>query len=66
MITIATGGIDNLSQIGGLADEGFDAVVVGRGLLRSQDPSALIREARARVGLQRQFLGMGLSAGDIM
>jgi phosphoribosylformimino-5-aminoimidazole carboxamide ribonucleotide (ProFAR) isomerase len=62
MLTIAAGGIMSAADVPRLADEGYDAVVIGRSLALSESPGAMIKTIRDRVGLQRMLLGTGLNA----
>ncbi|CAM9629214.1 unnamed protein product [Phaeothamnion confervicola] len=63
VLSVAGGGVADAADAAALADEGYDAVVLGRALARDPDPARLIRTIRGRMGLQRRLLGMGLG-GD--
>ncbi|CAM9253252.1 unnamed protein product [Chrysoparadoxa australica] len=65
VLSIAAGGISTVEQTSRLADEGVDAVVLGRALALADRPDALVAEIRARVGLPRNMLGMGIGPTDL-
>ena len=59
-----TGGIGTVQGAGELADLGFDAVVLGRGLASSPDVERLIRSIRTRESLPSLLTGAGYTAEE--
>lgn len=59
IVTIAAGGIGSSEQAIGLADAGFDAVVLGRALAVHPEPQKLIRNIRAHVSQAYAPGGLG-------
>jgi len=64
IVTIAAGGIFSPEQAFELADEGYDAVVLGRAISEHENIKKLINQIRGRKGVQRQYLGWGLKGDD--
>lgn len=73
---MASGGIDTTEQAYALSDEGYDAVVLGRGLVAGgggakrgggggETGPELIRGIVGRVGVPRDMLGWGVKAEDL-
>lgn len=70
---MASGGIDTTEQAYALSDEGYDAVVLGRGLVAGgggakrggETGPELIRGIIDRVGVPRDMLGWGVKAEDL-
>lgn len=65
IVSIASGGVTNHIQAAKLADEGYDAICVGEGLVHSTDIGQFVEHIRNRRGLPGQLRGWGVSAEDI-
>mmetsp|Transcript_11092 Transcript_11092/g.37602 ORF Transcript_11092/g.37602 Transcript_11092/m.37602 type:complete len:438 (-) Transcript_11092:138-1451(-) len=62
VVSLACGGMYDLDTAVRMADAGFDAVVLGRGLVACEEPSALIRDIRSHKGLPRVMMGWGATS----
>ena len=65
IVSIASGGVTNHIQAAKLADEGYDAICVGEGLVHSTDIGNFVEHIRNRRGLPGQLRGWGVSAEDV-
>ncbi|CAN0031417.1 unnamed protein product [Discosporangium mesarthrocarpum] len=70
ILTIAAGGIDSAGKAAMVSDEGYDGVVLGRALAAAERAGGggmegLVGAVAGRVGLPRNFLGMGASKEDL-
>lgn len=63
--TYTLGGIGTVKGAGELADMGYDAVILGRGLAASPDIERLINSIRTRESLPSMLTGAGYTAEEL-
>jgi indole-3-glycerol phosphate synthase len=65
IVAIGAGGVGTVQDAAELADMGYDAVVLGRGLAASADIERLISTIRSRESLPNLLTGAGMMAEEL-